>query len=174
MPAELIHIDDPKEYCICRYGVPNENSVMIQCEYKCQEWFHIECLGIKKHQTKSDIQLKCVGCRSLYKEDSVGYFFWDSHAKLTEYALLELVEEGRSLGVETPEMKKLEILNTKIQGWKAAVKDMLRKVCETNGDDLPALEPPLYELYLHSLWLPSAHPETAILRRLVLMARNDL
>jgi hypothetical protein len=71
-------------------------------------------------------------------------------------------------------MKKLEILNTKIQGWKAAVKDMLRKVCETNGDDLPALEPPLYELYLHSLWLPSAHPETAILRRLVLMARNDL
>ena len=23
VPAELIHIDDPKEYCICRYGVPN-------------------------------------------------------------------------------------------------------------------------------------------------------
>lgn len=117
---------------------------MVQCEYKCEEWFHIECLGIKKHQTKNDIKLKCVGCRALYKEDSVGYFFWDSHAKITEYALEELVAEGRGLGVETTEMKKLEILNVKMLEWKAAVKDMLRKVCETSGEDLPALEPPLY------------------------------
>ena len=87
VPAELIQIDDPKEYCICRYGVPNENSIMIQCEHKCTEWFHIECLGIKKHQTKSDSRWKCVGCKALYKEDSLGYFFWDSHAKITEYAL---------------------------------------------------------------------------------------
>ena len=68
VPAELIHIDDPKEYCICRYGVPNENSVMVQCEHKCEEWFHIECLGIKKHQTKSALQLICIGCRALYKK----------------------------------------------------------------------------------------------------------
>ena len=74
----------------------------------------------------------------------MGYFFWDSHAKITEYAFEELVAEGRGLGVETTEMKKLEILNVKMLEWKAAVKDMLRKVCETSGEDLPALEPPLY------------------------------
>ena len=60
---------------------------MVQCEYRREEWFHIECLGIKKHQTKTDIKLKCVGCRTLYKEESIGHFFWDSHAKVTEYAL---------------------------------------------------------------------------------------
>lgn len=80
---------------------------MIQCEYKCTEWFHIECLGIKKHQTKSDVKWRCVGCKALYKEDSLGYFYWDSHAKITEYALNELVEEGRNLGVDTHELKKL-------------------------------------------------------------------
>jgi hypothetical protein len=144
VPAELIHIDDPKEYCICRFGVPNENSIMVQCEDRCEEWFHIECLGIKKHQTKNDLKLACVGCRSLYRHEPLGYFFWDSHAKITEYALEELVAEGRGLGVETAEMKKLEVLYTKMIEWKSAVKDMLRKVCETNGEDLPALEPPLY------------------------------
>ena len=40
---------------------------MVQCEDRCEEWFHIECLGIKKHQTKNDIKLVCVGCRSLYR-----------------------------------------------------------------------------------------------------------
>ncbi len=90
-------------------------------------------MGIKKHQTKSDVKWRCVGCKALYKEDSQGYFFWDSHAKITEYALIELVEEGRSLGVETHELEKLEILYSKINEWKASVKDMLRKVCETNG-----------------------------------------
>ena len=69
-------------------------------------------------------------------------------------------------------MKKLEVLYTKMIEWKSAVKDMLRKVCETNGEDLPALEPPLSQLYLHSLWLPSAHPEAAILRKLILMTHN--
>jgi hypothetical protein len=43
------------------------------------------------------------------------------------------------LGVETIEMKKLDILHGKMMDWKANVKDMLRKVCESNGDDLPAL-----------------------------------
>jgi hypothetical protein len=33
--------EDPKEYCICRYGEPNENTTMIQCEEKCEEWYHI-------------------------------------------------------------------------------------------------------------------------------------
>lgn len=84
----------------------------------------------------------------------------------------ELVEEGRSLGVETHELKKLEILYMKTKEWKESVKEMLKKVCETNGDDLHLLEPALYVLYLQSLWLPTAHPETAILRKLVLMARN--
>jgi hypothetical protein len=60
--------------------------------------------------------------------------------------------------VETPEIKKLELLYAKVQSWKTSVKDILRKVCETNGEDLPVLETPLYELYLQSLWLPSAHP----------------
>ncbi len=102
---------------------------MVQCEDRCEEWFHIECLGIKKHQTKNDIKLICVGCRSLYHHDPLGYFFWDSHSKITEYALEELVAEGRALGVETVEMRKLEILYTKMIEWKSAVKDMLRKVC---------------------------------------------
>ena len=50
---------------------------------------------------------KCVGCKALYKEDSVGYFYWDSHAKITDYALTELIEEGRELEVDTQELKKL-------------------------------------------------------------------
>ena len=49
---ELI-IEDPKAYCICRNGVLNENSLMVNCE-ECDEWYHIECVGIKKHQAKSD------------------------------------------------------------------------------------------------------------------------
>jgi hypothetical protein len=40
-----------------------------------------------------------------------------------------LVEEGRGLGVETIEMKKLEILYTKMSQWKYGVKDMLKKIC---------------------------------------------
>jgi hypothetical protein len=91
---------------------------MIQCEHKCTEWFHIECLGIKKHQTKSDIRWKCVGCKALYKEESLGYFFWDSHSKISYYALKELVEEGRLLEVDTQELKKLEVLYTKVEKWR--------------------------------------------------------
>jgi hypothetical protein len=34
------------------------------------------------------------------------------------------------------------------------------------------MEPHLYELYLHSLWLPTAHPETPILRKLLLFAKQ--
>ena len=67
---------------------------MMQCEHKCEEWFHIECLGIKKHQTKTE--LRCVGCRALYKEEPSGYFFWDTHAKMTEYALDELFQKAKS------------------------------------------------------------------------------
>ena len=111
---------------------------MVQCEDGCEEWFHIECHGIKKHQAKYDIKLVCVGCCSLYRHEPVGYFFWDSHAKITEYALEELVAEGRSLCVETIEIKKLEVLYTKIIEWKSAVKDMLQKVRKTNGEDLPS------------------------------------
>ena len=87
---------------------------------------------------------------------------------------MQLHAEGRLLGVETLELKKFEILWTKMREWKAAVKEILRRVCETTPEQLPNLEIPLYELFLQSLWLPSAHPEAAILRKLVLMARGEL
>jgi len=45
----------------------------------------------------------------------------------------------------------------KIETWKTTVKDMLLKICETNGEDLPALEGALYELFLQSLWIPCVY-----------------
>ena len=100
--------------------------------------------------------------------------FWDTHAKITEHALDQLHQEGQLLGVETIELKKLDIIWGKMVEWKEAVKEMLRRVCDITPEQLPALETPLYELFLQSLWLPSAHPEAAILRKLVLMARGHL
>ena len=74
--------------------------------------------------------------------------------------------------METLELKKFDILYSKMKEWKTGTKDILRRVCEVNSEQLYDLEGPLYELFLQSLWLPSAHPEAAILRKLVLMARG--
>ncbi len=81
-------IEDPRTYCICRNGILNENSLMVECE-QCEEWYHIECVGIKKHQAKNDENYLCVGCKSLTEgyEGNYGYF-WDHHQKITEYALI--------------------------------------------------------------------------------------
>ena len=37
----------------------------------------------------------------------MGNFYWDSHTKISEYALEEIVEEGENLGVQTQQMKKI-------------------------------------------------------------------
>lgn len=57
-------------------------------------------MGIKKHQAKSEESYLCVGCRSL-EDEECGYF-WDHYQRVTEYALVEIYEEGKSLNVVMP------------------------------------------------------------------------
>jgi hypothetical protein len=57
---------------------------MIGCE-NCEEWFHIECIGIKKHQAKNEEKYLCVACKSLmdeFNEAPLGYF-WDHYSKIS-------------------------------------------------------------------------------------------
>jgi hypothetical protein len=167
--------EDPKEYCICRYGEPNENTTMIQCEGKCEEWYHIECIGVKRHQAKGENSYVCVGCSSLYNMKSQGSFFWDYHSKISEYALEEIVSEGRGLGVFTQQFKRINIVYEKMLGWKKAANELITTVLNDDflGKEVSPYRDKLYELYLLSLWLPTYHHETSTIKRLLLISRNE-
>jgi hypothetical protein len=70
-------------YCICRKGLMNEASVMICCE-DCQEWFHIECVGIKKSQVRHVLGFYCMICceKLNLQPDYLSNFPWTSKRKL--------------------------------------------------------------------------------------------
>lgn len=80
---------------------------------------------------------------------------------MTEYAFNEIVEEGENLGVFTNQIKKIKVIKEKMDEWKNSAKDILDKVMihDLNQKPLKNYEKELYELYLHSLWLPTFHPE---------------
>lgn len=173
--SNIFALEDPKEYCICRYGQPNENTTMLLCEEKnCEEWFHIECIGIKKHQVKQDLLYKCVGCNSLKGEKSLGNFYWDTHSKITQYAFEEIVNEGKNLGVHTQQLKKICTIQERMIQWKEAATKIIDKVMHDSltNTDIKVFEKNLYDLYLQSLWLPTFHPEGETLKLLVQICRE--
>ena len=45
-------------------GLMNETSMMMQCE-QCEEWFHTECVGIRKSYVKNVKEYFCVACSKL-------------------------------------------------------------------------------------------------------------
>lgn len=49
---------------------------------------------------------------------SQGAFYWDYHSKISEYALEEIVSEGKNLGVFTQQLKKVNIVYEKMIEWK--------------------------------------------------------
>lgn len=71
-------------------------------------------------------------------------------------------------------MKKIESVYKRMLEWKNAVSEILKKVCETNPEELWKLEQTLYELFLQSLWLPTAHPEGEVLKRLLQIMRKEM
>jgi hypothetical protein len=130
---------------------------MVCCE-ECNEWYHIECVGIKKHQAKSDESYHCVACKSLSNDhDSNFGYFWDHHQKITEYALTEIYEEGKSLQVVIPELTKITLVYNAMLKWKEDTNRLLRKLIQENHINLDQYEEEIYPLYLHSLWLPTIH-----------------
>ena len=58
------YYENPAIYCICRMGLMNETSMMMQCE-QCEEWFHTECVGIRKSYVKNVKEYFCVACSKL-------------------------------------------------------------------------------------------------------------
>lgn len=102
---------------------------MVQCETKCSEWFHIECIGVKKHQARGDSSCYiCVGCSSLYNLKSQGSFYWDYHSKISEYAMEEIVNEGRNLGVFTQQLKKINTVYEKMLSWKKDANELISNI----------------------------------------------
>ena len=105
----------------------------------------------------------------------MGNFYWDSHTKISEYALEEIVEEGENLGVQTQQMKKIKIIEEKMIEWKKNANQLIDKVMANDLHHKPikAYEKELYELYLHSLWLPTFHPEAETLKLMVQVCREQ-
>lgn len=81
-------------------GLMNETSMMVQCE-QCEEWFHTECVGIRKSYVKNVKEYYCVACSKFSgkRMDYQDSFYWESHVKLSEVAFDRLVKEGEELGV---------------------------------------------------------------------------
>ena len=91
----------------------------------------------------------------------MGNFFWDTHSKVSEYAFEEIVKEGENLGVQIQQMKKIKIIEEKMIEWKKSANELIEKVMTNDILQKPIklYEKELYELYLHSLWLPTFHAE---------------
>lgn len=104
-----------------------------------------------------------------------GSFFWDYRSKISEYALQEIVEEGKNIGVYTQQLKKIKIVHSKMQNWKTSVYDIIAQILrgELKGKDIREYEEKLYEIYLLSLWLPTFHHETSTIKRLLLLSRGE-
>lgn len=52
--------DNQQLYCICRK--PDNGKVMIACD-ECDEWFHVECIGISKDKAQTIQKYVCAECR---------------------------------------------------------------------------------------------------------------
>lgn len=72
----------------------------------------------------------CVGCSSLYNLKSQGAFYWDYRSKISEYALEEIINEGKKLGVFTQQLKKINIVYDKMVGWKRNVHEVLTNIIQ--------------------------------------------
>ena len=55
---DLLYVKDEPVYCICRGP---EAGFMVYCD-GCQEWFHGDCVGIKKRQADKLDKYLCPNC----------------------------------------------------------------------------------------------------------------
>ena len=93
---------------------------------------------------------------------------------MSEYAFKEIVEEGNNLGVHTNQLKKIKIVDDKLEAWKTSVDELLMSIArdEFQGKPLTEHESKIYEAFLTSFWLPTFHTKTELLRRLLLLSRE--
>lgn len=114
-----------------------------------------------------------MACKSLSDEyDSNFGYFWDHHQKITEYALTEIYEEGKSLQVSFPELNKITQVYNAMLKWKEETNNLLRRIVEENPSDLSEWEEQISPLYLQSMWLPTIHYESVHLKTLMKHIRN--
>jgi len=99
-------------YCLC--GGP-ENGAMIEC-YKCNDWFHDDCLGVTESDLKMILLYFCKSCRDSDTRDSLKVVYRDytkehtkplfkSHKILTVHSMYvyhTLIELYKILKFRTP------------------------------------------------------------------------
>ena len=76
-----IVVELPPEYCVCRkeeYKGGKASNEMIQCD-ACLEWFHFECVGLKRQHKVGAGAWSCEWCRD--PVDKLGYQRWRSNRK---------------------------------------------------------------------------------------------
>ena len=100
-----------------------------------------------------------MGCSSLYDLKSLGAFYWDYHSKISEYALEEIVSEGKNLGVFTQQLKRINLVYEKMKQWKKNANELITNILRDDflGKEIAHYQKGLYENYLLSLWLPTYH-----------------
>lgn len=66
-------------------------------------------------------------------------------------------------------MKKIKIIEEKMVEWKKNANELIEKVMVNDllHKPIKLYERELYELYLHSLWLPTFHTEAETLKIMV-------
>lgn len=62
------------------------------------------------------------------RQQSSFSFYWDYKSKISEYALEDIFMEGKNLGVNTQQLKKISLVYNKMQGWKRSVNDIITQI----------------------------------------------
>lgn len=128
-PKPIVEHEDPI-YCVCRKGERQQEEKerrMVMCD-GCEEWFHIDCVGLKSDSEVKNKDWKCFWCQDV--PDKEGFQRWRYNRKMPKKRLVQdtpKVRKARNNGVDpdcftNPPTWEGKVAQVKELSRKAAVK----------------------------------------------------
>lgn len=109
-------------YCVCR---ANGEEKMVACD-TCNEWFHLECIGLSEKLANQIPQFVCSACMKRKRVQVPYTLSLDSVERVGESDFAALLKQGNELPINFIELPLLEEIERRVEGWKERARRALK------------------------------------------------
>eukprot|EP00826_Nyctotherus_ovalis_P044926 TRINITY_DN4899_c0_g1_i4.p1 TRINITY_DN4899_c0_g1~~TRINITY_DN4899_c0_g1_i4.p1 ORF type:complete len:655 (-),score=202.82 TRINITY_DN4899_c0_g1_i4:18-1850(-) len=114
-------------YCVCR---TNGEEKMVACDM-CNEWFHLECIGLSEELADQIPQFVCSACVRRKRLQVPYVHSLDSVERVGESIFAALLKQGNELPINFVELPLLEEIGRRVEEWKERARRALKdEKCE--------------------------------------------